>query len=364
MDLKMQETSSMPCEEVLDKSSSDDAPTQKMKVAYPRKPIFDWFLAFSTLGFYTNFWLYRRIKEIDQLSARNFKPFLWFFVPWLAIFQYFAFRSLDRTLCELEEDNKNLNVRTVYYLGALGFLLSTIYFSLTSQWATPLWLDFVAYLLTATSFTAFSYRVNNFKRQRSDIEFTGKKGGYHPLEWLVVIIMTPGVLLMYGVMYNNSVMKDSLEAYPDQSTYIEQGQDFQLTFHGANWHRLEIGTYSDGSALAEFASEEFGSYLIVFNNRELLDINEHMHERRQWIDEEIGASRCVESRSFVGNDFALKVELVCTKESGSMLASGYVTLLHSGDNSYELMGILDQPAKTYSQRKPEFAAMAKEFTLQ
>ncbi|MCV3263077.1 hypothetical protein OGZ01_09885 [Vibrio harveyi] len=47
-----------------------------------------------------------------------------------------------------------------------------------------------------------------------------------------------------------------------------------------------------------------------------------------------------------------------------MLASGYVTLLHSGDNSYELMGILDQPAKTYSQRKPEFAAMAKEFTLQ
>ncbi len=51
----MQETSSMPCEEVLDKSSSDDAPIQKMKVAYPRKPIFDWFLAFSTLGFTQTF---------------------------------------------------------------------------------------------------------------------------------------------------------------------------------------------------------------------------------------------------------------------------------------------------------------------
>ncbi len=71
-----------------------------------------------------------------------------------------------------------------------------------------------------------------------------------------------------------------------RSIYLHwTGTGFQLTFHGANWHRLEIGTYSDGSALAEFASEEFGSYLIVFNNRELQDINEHMHDAvGQWID--------------------------------------------------------------------------------
>lgn len=360
----MQETSSIPCEEQVGTPTNLQQTSDKVTMSHPRKPILDWFLAFSTFGLYFNFWLYRRIREINQISKENFKPWLWIFVPLFFIAQAFAFRNLDRALDDLEGSAKKGRSKSIYWLGVSGFMLANVYFSMSSKWTTPLWLELLMLLLSASSFAAIASRVNEFKRQLVGVEFTGKERGYNAFEWCVVLIMTPLILAMFAFLIGSTMSVEKLESYSDRSIYTQPEHNFQLTFHGPGWQRVENGTHSDGTALAEFESEDYDAYFVLFDNKEIENLNEHMALRRDWIKEEIGKSECEESRSFVGNEFALKVELVCNKKLFNDPASGYVTLINTGDKTYELLGVLSQPRLTYRSRKPEFEAMAREFSLQ
>ncbi|MEZ8055598.1 hypothetical protein A152_0022105 [Vibrio tasmaniensis 1F-187] len=362
----MQETTSMPCDETQNASPPSEKQPKKTKASYPRKPFLDAILFFCTFGLYTSFWLYRRVKEIKLISQGDFKPWLWVFVPYFAIVQFFAFRNLGKALSDLEGDSTKPKAQTIYKCGSYGFLLTTLYFSGTSKWATPIWLDFVVYILTTISFGAIAYRVNAYKKQVEEIEFTGKKRGFNPLEWVIFLLMTPTVLGIFAFSILSPLMVDKLDSFSDGSVFVQENHNYKLTFHGEVWQQVEVGTYSDGTALAEFESEDFDAYFMIFENSDYkaTDVNDHVHWRRQWLDEQIGNSLCTENRRFIGDEFVVKVEMTCTENAINANAAGFIALIHSQDKAYELLGILAQPELSFNRRKHQFEAMIREFTLQ
>ena len=362
----MQEITNMPCDETQNVSSPSEQKPGKIKASYPRKPFVDALLFFCTFGLYSSFWLYRRVKEIKLISRADFKPWLWVFVPYFAIVQFFAFRNLGKALSDLEDDSTESKVKTIYDLGCLGFVLTTLYFSVTSKWATPAWLEFVVYILAAISFGAIAYRVNAYKKQVKGIEFTGKERGFNPLEWVVVLVMTPTVLGLFAFSIISPLMVEKLDTFSDGSVFVQENHDYKLTFHGKGWQQVEVGTYSDGTALAEFESEDFDAYFTVFENGKFSanDVNDHIQWRRQWFGEQIGNSSCREERHFIGDEFVVKIEVICVKDTFKPDAAAFLALIHSQDKTYELLGVLSQPELSFNRRKPQFEAMIREFTLQ
>ncbi|WP_227739643.1 hypothetical protein [Vibrio sagamiensis] len=356
----------MPYDETQNASPPSEKQPEKIKASYPRKPFLDVILFFSTFGLYSSFWLYRRVKEIKLISRGNFKPCLWLFVPYFVIVQFFAFRNLDKALSDLEGDGTEPKAQTIYKWGSYGFMLTTLYLSGTSKWTTPMWLEFVVYILYAISFGAIAYRVNAYKKQVEGIEFIGKERGLNPLEWVIVLLMTPTILGTFAFSILFPFMVDKLDSFSDGSVFVQENHNYELTFHGEGWQQVEVGTYSDGTALAEFESEDFDAYFMIFENSDYkaTDVNDHVHWRRQWFDKKIGNSLCTEDRRFIGDEFVVKVEMTCTENAFKANAAGFMALTHSQDKTYELLGILAQPELSFNRRKPQFEAMIREFTLQ
>ncbi|EFP94733.1 DUF4234 domain-containing protein [Vibrio caribbeanicus] len=362
----MSDTSDIPFDESENISPLDEKQTKKVKMSYPKKPIFDWFLMFSTLGLYAIFWLYRCIKELNQISQCNFKPWLWIFVPPFALVQYHAFRRLDKALVDLESDDSNPRVGKMFYSGVLGFMLATVYFTATSKWATPMWLEFIIILISTSSFCAISYRVNSLKRQLTGVEFTGKENGYNKLEWATVLIMTPIIVATFAFTIITPLMAQKIDVHHDKSIFVQEKHNYKITFHGDDWQQMGLGTYSDGTALAEFKSADFESYFLVFDydgfNAD--ELNDHIRWRREWIEEQIGQSNCIEKRHLVGEEFAVKAEMICNELSAIPEAAGFVAFIATQNKTYELLGILSQPRSTFKSKKVHFETMLKEFTLQ
>ncbi len=330
----------------------------------PRSPIWDWFLTFSTFGFYTSFWFYARTKELNLISKSTFTPWLWWLMPFFAIFQIFAFYKLSKSLESLEEPDSEKKTRIRYSIGCIGFILATLYFSVSSQWATEGWLEFIFMLIFSFAFTLISGRINEIKHHLKHVEFKGKENSYSPVEWAIVVVMFPIVFGAFSYFSISPFLIDKLETYPNQFTYTQETEHFALTFQGDEWYRVEKGTYSDGSSLAEFSNSIPDSYYLLFNNDDINDINEHINFRREWIKENISNVQCTEKRSFVRHSMNLKVEMQCEGKATLDPAIAFVTFIQTPTKNYELLGVLSAPINTYRQWVNAYQTMAREFSTQ
>ncbi len=333
-------------------------------VRAPRSPIWDWFLTFSTFGFYTSFWFYARTKELNLISKSTLTPWLWWLMPFFVIAQIFSFSRLNKVLNSLEESDSAKKNRMRYSIGSIGFILATLYYSVSSQWATEGWQDFMCMLIFSFSFTLISARINNIKQQLNYVEFKGKKNGYSLLEWGIVIIMFPLVFGAFSYLSLSPFLINKLETYPDQFTYTQEAENFTLTFHGEEWYRVEKGTYSDGTSMAEFSNSLPDSYFLLFNNDDIDDVNEHINFRREWIKESLPNAQCTEKRSFIARSMNLKVEMKCQGTSLLEPTIAFVTFIQTPTKNYELLGILSAPINTYRQWVNAYQTMAREFSTQ
>lgn len=343
-------------------NASEDNPEKPIILRAPRSPIWDWFLTFSTFGFYSNFWFYARVKEINLISKTKFTPWLWWLMPFFALCQIFAFVKFDKALGSLEDPETTKKSRTRYSIGCVGAVLATMYFSASAKWVTPSWLELVFMLVFTFSFTLLTVRINNIKRHLKDVEFKGKENGYSLFEWVIVIVMFP---LVFGLFSYHSIapfLVDKLETFPHQFEYTQEDKSFALTFHGVGWYRVEAGTFSDGTSLAEFSNSIPDSYFLLFNNNEIDDVNEHIHFRRNWIKETFSNTKCTEERRFVPRSMHLKIELQCNGTMALDPSIALVTFIQTPNHNYELLGVLSAPKGTYRQWLSDYQSMAWEFT--
>ncbi|UXI01876.1 hypothetical protein [Photobacterium sp. TY1-4] len=359
----MQEISTTPYE-INKEAESQSERHEPVTIRAPRAAIWDWFLMFSTLGFYSNFWFYGRAKELNQISKSKFIPWLWLFAPLIAVFQIFALKKLGKTLEEFEHQETALRSRRRYFIGSWGFVLSILFFSVSSKWAVASWLEFVFFFVYTFSFVLITSRMNDVKRSLNNVEFKGKQSGYSFIEWVLVIILFPTVLGIFTYASVSPFLVDKLEHHSSGSVYRLNNEGFSLTFRGDGWYRVEPGSYSDGTALTEFTNGVPNSYFLLFKNNNIQDIDEHMRQRRDWVKENVTDAHCTEARSFVPGSMNLKIELVCKGSMTLAPSAALITLLQTKDHNYELLGVLSAPNNTYKQWLDSYQAMAREFTAQ
>lgn len=350
------EISYSPSSETTQKDS-----TPQIILRSPRSPWWEFFLHFSTFGFYTNFWLYTRVKEIQKITNQPFTPWLWFFVPSLVIAQPFAFSKLNKILQQIEKENSLNYPANKYRLWVTSVIILSAISWASTKYAMPAWMTLLTLLLWSGTFCFFSSRLNTIKQALTDIEFKGKPSGYAFWEWFIVIPLFP--LMLAGLLYLSvsPYMLDEISPLADKSIYTAPDNQFQLTIHGDGWREVEIGSFSDGSAELEFAGSTEGSYFLVFKVSKPTTLNEMIQNRMDYFQTETPNSQCREERSLLPSSLNVISHVVCeggTRRNRQL----YTTTVFEKDNElYELCGNLNAPRLSYPALSAEFKQMAKEF---
>ena len=70
----------------------------------PDSTLFLFFIVFFSLSFYSCFWLVARARDINKLQKSKLTPWLWFFVPLIALAQLFAWPGLIKKLQSAQQD--------------------------------------------------------------------------------------------------------------------------------------------------------------------------------------------------------------------------------------------------------------------
>jgi|GEM_PF-1483685 len=340
---------------------SAEQPVSSIIVRAPRSPWWEFFLHFATFGFYTNFWLVVRVKEIKRLSGHPLKPWLWLFVPSLVFVQPFAFPKLDKILCKIEgnADIRYPDNRFNLWLAAV-FLVSA-FFWLSTEYATPNWLSLVALIFWSGLFGLFSQRLNTIKQQLNHVEFKGKSSGYAFWEWVIVILLTP---ITFGALIYASIspfMLNEISSLPDQTAYVDPNNHFQLTVHGDGWREVEVGSLSDGTAELELAGSVEDAFFLVFKTSPPITLNDIVDSRIAFIQTQYPDIKCHEERSLVQGQLAVMIHVMCEGQYMRDPVLQTITAFEKGNDTYELFGTLSTPKLTYSALSAEFKQMAKEF---
>lgn len=345
----------------VDHDTSLNQAIKPISIRTPRSPWWEFFLHFSTFGIYTSFWLVARMREIKQLSNKPLKPWLWIFVPNVAIFQPFALPTLNNILIEIEKDHNITYPRYYFRLWATSVFALTVCLWSNSNYALPSWVTLVGLLLWSGIFCIFTLRINSIKNNLVNVNFKGKASGYAFWEWLLVIPLFPIALSILLYISIVPYMVEEISLIPNQTIYSKPGEKYQLTIHGDGWRNVRIGSFSDGSAESEFAGAVDDSYFIVFKFNNTNTLNDVIDSRIDHIQTTFSGSQCREERSLAQSQLSVIAYVICEGRNVGDPQLNTVTVFKNGDNLYELYGNLSAPKYTYPARAAEFKQMAKEF---
>ncbi|WP_299021138.1 hypothetical protein [uncultured Photobacterium sp.] len=342
-----------------------DTSSQKIEVRTVRSPWWEFFLHFSTFGIYTCFWLVARIKELKLLTNQPFKPWLWLFVPNFVVVQFFAFPALNKHLKKLETKfGINYSVNT-FRLWAVAVISVTTLFWVTSKFAFPRWVDFIALIFWSGLFCTLSQRFNAIKQkcaQKYDnIQFKGKSSGYSWKEWLVIIPMFPIFLTIAIYSSVSPYLLEEIKPLPDHSIYASTESHYQLPIHGSGWREVEIGSFSDGEAELELAGKIEGSYFVVFKYTNQESLSGRVQDRIQMVETEEPSNRCREERRLTPNGINVITYVSCEGKSLGAPQLNTITIFEHGDELYELIGYISAPKYSFPEHAANFKQMAKEF---
>lgn len=346
-------------------SPDHNLPSSSIEIRAIRSPWWEFFLHFSTFGIYTCFWMVARIKEMKLLSRHPFKPWLWLFVPNFILVQLFACPTLNKHLKELENKlDINYSVAT-FRLWAVSLISVTTLFWVSSKFALPGWVDFLALIIWSGLFCMLSKRFNAIKHKCAskydNIQFKGKSSGYSWKEWLVIIPMFPIVLCLAIYSSVSPYLIQEIKPLTDNSIFASTENHFQLPIHGSGWRQVEIGSFSDGEAKLELAGEIEGSYFIVFKYTNQDTLNNKVRERIQIVQEDEPGMQCREERRLAPTEMSVITYVTCEGKSLGDPLLYTMTIFEHGDDLYELIGHLTAPKYSYRERADNFKKMAKEF---
>ncbi|MGL6316474.1 hypothetical protein [Vibrio sp. WXL103] len=345
--------------------SQATAATPRIEMSTPNTILWECLLMVSTFGFYANFWLYFRIKELRKLTGRELRPALWFWVPFIAFAQIFALPRLNSILSQLENASSQ-QVKTGrfgYLVGSIGLILTTFYIAYSTAQLTSGVADAVAFGVFVGSFVLIAKRVRRLKLTSDRIALSPRHRRTVVMQRLLVIPMFPLITLLYLFGALAPMFEGRLETYPADTLYLSDDGAFQMPFHGGDWYRVENGTNSDGSALVEFVNDLPSSYLIVFDGDKFSgdELDNHLSERRDWVRSYLTKAACSQHRSFTPNSMELRLRLTCHGSKMFEPASVHIVLVQNESQSYEMIGFLNAPRGTYKEWLPAFEKIGKEF---
>ncbi|ARC92720.1 hypothetical protein B6A42_12400 [Vibrio coralliilyticus] len=348
-----------------DSSVHHTTSTNNIRLNQTRSFIWEFLLSFATFGSYSSFYFIFRTHEFNKLGKKRFTPWLWLF-SLTPVISLFSLPALHTALNELEAEYRSPHSKKFNALIVILMLLSSTYLAISSSLHSPVWLDVLILTIFSVSFSLFAKRISTLKHAIPNVSWTKEHKIKIVLKWLFTVIFVPlYIIAIASELIDIYKYKDTPRLEKNTSISISQDQIASLSFFEDGWYQDEIGTYSDGSAEAEFSNINTSSYLMLFTYDEKFDLlDEHIHARRSWVENVLSQTKCHQDKYLLSGQLSVKVDLICSGQVNGEDQVGFVSVIETANKTYEILGMYAGSPYSFSQSSREITQMVREFKTQ
>lgn len=171
-------------------------------------------LVFCTAGLYLPVWFFLAMRDIRRITDDDeITPFLWSLVPLVFIVQPIA---LKRFFVYLRRAEKRLNIRRwpafFDYLWMILFFSCGLFFAIVSVVEVETVYRVLVSVGSIIIFMFLHARLNTLRKRCKTESVAARRWGYNSLEWIMVLVFTPIILLLFLYTYINSDLHKNLRA--------------------------------------------------------------------------------------------------------------------------------------------------------
>lgn len=318
--------------------AASQQPTYRPRVSAPRSVWLELVLGLVTCNLYFCFWMVARANDLKHMRSNHFQPWLWFFAPIIGIAQYIAFPIMFSELKLIEQDRLHRAWHRWWGLWLVALIAVSILGVSPEFGLAPEWVFWASIVLFTGLMLMVHARFNSLKRHDQHLLiFEGKKACYAWWEWLILsLACAVWALLGYLAWQENKSVIASLPA-----TYVHESSSPPLKFevNGKRWRRVEIGSFSDGSALVEFADSAQTAYLLVFQHGANDTLDSVATFRFQDMQDDFpGKPKCAELRELAKDEKSVVSLSTCERDELLVKAFSASKLIMIEGRIYELLG--------------------------
>lgn len=305
-----------------------DAP---LNVTRARSIWIDGLLILLTAGIYSQFLLVSMVRDLKKLTDDStLKPWLWYFVPAIALSQIVALPKLNRKLGNYEEQLKINNQSSKFTLWITLTILVSIGYSMVFRLSDLEWLWLVASFVYTGTFLIWVYRLKTAKVADPRVALAKREVQWW--EWTTLAIASLFWLVITSLYGYSELNTETLEAYESNTVFVDE--DLGLTFPMNNWPWIRIQEEGTDAihAFEAFDLELYG-YIFDYKNQ---SVNSLAKRRYKEFLEDEGEVECEEYQSFQHQTLYLRSILTCSYDSlfGEITESH--TIINNGDKTFEL----------------------------
>lgn len=310
-------------------------------------------LTLGTFGVYACLWFYSRAKEIKRMEVQNFWPWLWVFVPVVALAAAFALNNLADAYCKLARSKGS--TATPRGLGLMGVML--MFVVITFAVLERVSFSSILYTIALLSFAAIMLMLNNAVRNFAvEIDCLDTSGFGKVRNIVAGVFYTLGSGAVSILIIILLLSEYSGERLNEEVPFVSENGQYRISFPDG-W-RANHDSFMNTDSLYYFLGPNMSE--VGIHEYTGLSIDDVVPTRMLNLQDVLDPIDCKENRSFIANTFIRKVVLICTgKELGEDYSIGSAVLVFEDSTMAELYGSF--PTENPSSVNPELERIIESF---
>jgi len=351
-------------ETTLEQSELEITPSSKpeiLNLAKPNSSILLFFLVLFSFGIYSCFWLVARVGELKLIRQNSMTPFLWFFVPLFFIAQLFAWPAL---VLELKRAQKERGA-AVWNAWRGGWVALAIITSITVNVSEQVLANDVGVFFMSVAIWAFLILI--LDRQFTRLKKEGEGISLQPRSLVIrtvkiVVLITSGVVFLLAIyeLVAKPLQLESVVVYSDGDHYKNTKLKVRFPFAQGGWRQVPIGSYSDGTAEAEFSGPVAASYLLVFRHDLSSSFSSIANFRMDNFAADYGPNKCKQIRALMDGQLEMISFVSCEASSLGAPIGIFVAVIKNQGHYVEVLGELTASRLPYRLNKRKIEKMLKQ----
>lgn len=320
--------------------SPEEGPTRPL---FPiQRPWLAGLLTGMTVGTYLFFYLYVYARDLKRLGIKV-RPWLWLLSPAIGLSAFFTYPKMADHFQALARDR---GVKYFHFGTWIGIAVFVCF--VANNVADRFDYGGMVLLLTVPilwfSIARFTSDINIAKRSLPESYFAKPAYSTTASTWIFGALILFVFLPIFGYFVFSSVEEVSRDRVEPGQVWSLKGGGFTVAPEDV-WFLADIGTFSDGSAVAEFAMRDFRS-AIVFDQKDdnsAVDIAEF--RRNDFLDE-FSDGRCEQRRWLREGSMEHRSEVICSAQFFGDPVVMMSLSIEDGDRHLEILGEMNSSSDT------------------